>query len=306
VWQEAWNGFGGDDWGYDVAVDDTGNVYVTGWSYNGAVPGNDCLTRKYDSAGSFVWQEAWDGVADDGGRGIAVDSSGNVYVTGYTRNSTDTNWDYLTIKYDSARNIVWQKAWDRGLGKDDDAYGIAVDSSGNVYVAGYSTGNSNKDYLTIKYNADGETVWQKAWDGGNDDWGRGIAVDSSRNVYVTGQFYNGTTYDYLTIKYNADGETVWQKAYNGIGADYGYGIAVDSSGNVYVTGYSSNGTNSDYLTIKYDTNGNTVWQKVWNGVTDDGGRGIAVDSSGNVYVTGYTRNSTDTNWDYLTIKYRQY
>jgi len=254
VWQEAWNGFGGDDWGYDVAVDDTGNVYVTGWSYNGAVPGNDCLTRKYDSA----------------------------------------------------KNIVWQKAWDRGLGKDDDAYGIAVDSSGNVYVVGYSTGNSNKDYLTIKYNADGETVWQKAWDGGNDDWGRGIAVDSSRNVYVTGQFYNGTTYDYLTIKYNADGETVWQKAYNGIGADYGYGIAVDSSGNVYVTGYSSNGTNSDYLTIKYDTNGNTVWQKVWNGVTDDGGRGIAVDSSGNVYVTGYTRNSTDTNWDYLTIKYRQY
>ena len=139
---------------------------------------------------------------------------------------------------------------------------------------------------------------------GSDDWGNGIAVDSSGNVYVAGKSYNGSNDDCLTIKYDStSGDTVWQKLWNGGSDDRGNGIAVDSSGNVYVTGMSS-GLNTDCLTIKYNSSGDTVWQKLWNGGSDDMGNGIAVDSSGNVYVAGGSYNGA--NWDYLTIKYRQY
>jgi len=174
-------------------------------------------------------------------------------VTGQSSNGT--NNDYLTIKYDTNGNTIWQKVWDGG--NNDAGCGIAVDSSGNVYVTGCSSnGASYWDYLTIKYNSTGDTVWQKVWDGGSDDIGHGIAVDDTGNVYVTGQSSNGADNDYLTIKYNGTtGEIIWQKIYNGVNYDYGEGIAVDSSGNVYVTGGSCKSVSYpwvyDYLTIKY-------------------------------------------------------
>ena len=305
--------------------------------------GNFSTTNKaslvYINGAEVVWKKVGGGI-DAYGQGIAVDSSGNVYVTGSTYNGE--NDDYLTIKYNSNGDTVWQKSYDGGSYSSDEGSAIAVDDTGNVYV----TGSGVPSPVTIKYNSIGDIVWQKdnredlgmqggygiavdssgnvyvagqavegdeitikcnssgdiVWQKHDGDTGFGIAVDSYGNVYVIAASENGINGDYLTTKYNSSGDTVWQKRYDSGRSDGGTAIAVDFSGNVYVTGSSWNGANNDYLTIKYNSNGDTVWQKSYDGGYEDRGSGIAVDSSGNVYVIGVSCDSNGGG-DYFTIKY---
>ena len=139
-------------------------------------------------------QEAWvarfNGPYNGGDslQAMAVDSSGNVYVTGGSAVS-DIVPDYATVKYDSAGQQQWV-AYYTGPGNNADfAEAIAVDASGNVYVTGESyTSGANSDYVTIKYNSSGQQQWVARYDGPAHQHERasGIAVDGSGNVYVTG------------------------------------------------------------------------------------------------------------------------
>ena len=163
-------------------------------------------------------------------------------------------------------------------------------------MAGYSMNGPYYDYVSIKYDTDGNTVWLKKYNSGGDDYSWSISVDPSGNAYVTGR----SNSDYLTIKYDSNGNTLWQKRYDGGDNDEAWSIAVDSGGSVYVAGHTKD-INCNYLTIKYDTDGNTLWQRRYNGGGNDYSKGIAVDTNGNVYVTGYSSNGINS--DYLTIKY---
>ena len=127
--------------------------------------------------------------------------------------------------------------WNRTLNLSDDAllYGIAVDSSGNVYVTGNTNNGANWDYLTLKYDTDGNELWNVTYDGGNAEGGRGVIVDSSGNVYVTG-YSEGVTSDMLTFKYDSSGNELWNMTYDGGNDEQASGVIVDNSGNVYVTG----------------------------------------------------------------------
>ncbi|MBW2979870.1 SBBP repeat-containing protein [Candidatus Woesearchaeota archaeon] len=245
-----------------------------------------------------VWNASYDagGAATAYAKAIAVDSSGNVYVTGY--NSSGPN-DYLTVKYDTNGNLLSNTTYDSG--GTDTAQSIAVDSSGNVYVTGYSHNGADNDYFTIKYDSNGTHIWNATYDSSGDDEAYGIALDSSGNVYVTGYSDSGADNDYFTIKYDSNGTHIWNATYDGGDDDMASAIAVDSSGNVYVTGYNTSlGGDTDYFTIKYDTNGTQLWSAHYDSSGDDEAKGIAVDSSGNVYVTGHNGSSP---YDYQTIKY---
>ena len=256
------------------------------------------------------------GYCDDYAEAIAIDSSGNVYVTGYSVGSvTNYYYDYATIKYNSSGVEQWVARYNGPANSDDLAYAMFLDSSGNVYVTGWSYNSGtepyNSDYATIKYNSAGVQQWVMRYNGpGNDgDGANAIAVDNSGNVYVTGDSDSSGTEpynsDYATIKYNSSGVELWVARYNGPGnsADYAYAIAVDSSGNAYVTGKSiGSGTSSDYATIKYNNAGVEQWVARYSTKWNDDATAIAIDSSDNVYVTGRSWNS-GTEGDYATVKY---
>ena len=312
-WVARYNGPGsGVDGAGAVVVDSSGNVYVTGSSRSSGID-SDSATIKYNSSGVEQWVARYNGTGndDDGTGSIAIDSSGNVYVTGSSV-GLETNKDYITIKYNNSGVEQWVARYNGTSDYEDGADSIAIDSSGNVYVTGYSHGSGTyDDYVTIKYNNAGVEQWIARYNGiANDsDYANAIAIDSSGNVYVTGSSEGlGIYFDYVTIKYNNEGVEQWVERYNATTANYSDGasaIAVDSSGNVYVTGSSRDlGNIDDYATIKYNSLGVEEWVARYCGVENgyDYAFAIAIDSSRNVYVTGASAGS-GTNLDYVTIKY---
>lgn len=343
------------DGGRAIAVDHFGNIYVTGCSYNKAT-WFDYLTIAYDPNGNELWTARYNGPENrhDYPFAIAIDSSRNVYATG------GSNGDFATVAYDSLGNELWVARYN-GPEKNsqDDAYDIAVGSSGNIYVGGTSWGNgTGYDLAVVAYDSSGNELWVRRYNGpeGGNDACYGIEVDSSENVYVAGHIYttktdcdyailaydrlgkelwavtynspgngsdrtraiatdpNGIIYvsgtsdgDYVTVAYDSSGNELWVAKYNGPGNghDEPVDIVGDSSGNVYVTGNSfGNGTHDDYATVAYDSLGNELWVTRYNGPGnhDDLIYGIALDPSGNIYVTGWSDGGV-SGTDYATVAY---
>ena len=287
------------DEGKDVTTDSSGNIYVTGWT-GGGLDGNtnsgnsDIFLVKFNSSGTKQWTQQLGTSSMDFGSGVTTDSSGNIYVTGYTSGDLDGNTssggqDIFLVKYNSSGTKQWTKqlgtsGWDTG-------WGITTDSSGSIYVTGYTKGgldgntNSGKsDIFLVKYNSSGTKQWTKqlgtyGWDSGD-----GVTTDSSGNIYVIGSTGGGldgnTNYgndcsvppgfwnsinncsDIFLVKYNSSGTKQWTKQLGTSSGDYGNDVTTDSSGNIYVAGYTNGGldgnTNSgsyDIFIVKYNSSG---------------------------------------------------
>lgn len=312
-WVSRYNGaFNSSDYAYAIAVDAAGNVYVTGHSM-GSNYRYDYATVKYDSAGAEQWVVRYNGPGNshDKAYAIAVDASGNVYVTGESV-GLGLFYDYATVKYDSAGVEQWVARYNGSDNDHDCATAIAIDNLGYIYVTGLSHElNTGDDYTTVKYNTAGVEQWVAQYDGPGDGSDRAcaIAIDAEGNVYVTGGSEgSGTAYDYATVKYNSLGEEQWVARYNyeSNGTDNASGIVVDNMSNVYVTGRSSSMTTGvDYATVKYDSVGIEQWVARYNGLdsmSTDRAEAITIDNVGNVYVTGWSYSSV-SNDDYATVKY---
>jgi len=302
----------GDDIANAIAVDGSGNVYVTGAS-PGSSSDYDYVTVKYNAAdGQEQWVQRYNGPGNGIDRANAMALRGDtVYVTGESYGS-GTSYDYATIKYKPNGDTAWVRRYTYTGAGEDKAYGIAVDGSGNVYVTGSSNGSgTGLDYATVKYNALGVSQWSLStgrynYSGSNVDVATAIVIDGANYIYVTGYSGPNTNYDYATIKYNNAGSPMWVSRYPGPvnGEDRATAIALDNSNNVYVTGYSAgSGTGFDYTTIKYNTlNGRELWNHRYNGSGNGNDMASSIAVRGDTaYVTG---GSYGTSMDYATIKYR--
>ncbi|MGH7496050.1 MAG: SBBP repeat-containing protein [bacterium] len=310
-WTARYNGPGnGDDKINALSIDAAGSVFVTGSSL-GANGNPDYATLKYNSAGVRQWVKRYNAVAnnEDEAKDLAVDASGNVYVTGNSFGANG-NHDFFTIKYNNAGVQQWVGRYNGPGNGDDKANALAIDNAGNVYVTGHSMGLSGTpDYATIKYNTAGVQQWLARYNATNNhDEARDIAVDGSGNVFVTGFSYGASgNHDHVTIKYNSAGVQQWVGRYNGPGNgdDQANALALDGAGTVYATGrsFSTLGM-QDYATIAYNSAGVRVWVARFNAPANntDEARDIAVDAFGNICVSGYSL-AANGQADYVTIKY---
>jgi len=323
VWEREIDGTstGSSDEAQAIVLDATGGIYVTGYIHN-SCQASDVVTTKFNTQGDTLWVQRYNYAVANGtdrGYSIALDASGNVYVTGRSDrdSSVAVNYDILTIKYSNAGVQQWVARYNGSGNGDDEAVTVKVAASGNVYVAGKTFNGTNEDYVVIKYNSSGVQQWAATYNSGHgDDVPTEMVMDASENTYLTGYSANvvPTTTDVATVKFNSSGVQQWARVYNGTanGDDQGNSITLDASGNVIVTGKadadnSATTLNNDYLTIKYDNSGNQQWVQTYNGLANanDESNEVITDASGNVYITGQSDNGSSgvQNYDYLTIKY---
>lgn len=291
-----------------IALDGGGNTYLTGaWNPYMVDDPEHYITLKYSPSGSLLWSRTYSDNGFDGwAEGIALDSGGNAYVTGGFPDPTSLGYSsagstpFTTIKYDPQGNEVWRRSFSEE-GKVDRGTSVALDSSGNVYVAGYGTtylDHYSDDFL-IKYDSAGNVLWSRGYDSAVVDRVFALAVDASGNAYVTGErgVHNtdgSYSFQCVTLKYSPDGALLSEKISDG---ETGYAIATGADGSVYVGG--------NYSTItKYDGEGALIWSKpvyladATNNPVQPAS--LAIGKQGQLYVGGTYYNGS--NYVYAVVK----
>ncbi|MEO8665378.1 MAG: SBBP repeat-containing protein [Ignavibacteria bacterium] len=312
LWERRYNGVGnGNDAISGVVLDDSNNIYVTGYSQEGAALGGyNWVTIKYFSNGDTAWKKSFNWIANglDEPFAMTIDKLRNIYVAGYGRTAQPIDDDFITVKYNSNGELLWTKSYDSQISGPDRALSIALDDSANVYSTGYSASSKGNDLITIKYNTIGNEKWVRKNITFNGDYLRPahVVTDKNNDIIVNGYYYIGDNYAFNTIKYSSSGDLIWKRIYKGDGnLNFCFALCTDDSANVYAAGRSTNtGTGEDFVTIKYYANGDTAWIRNYDGGYDnfDEIRSIAIDSFHNVYVTGLTGSSNGSP-NYTTIKY---
>ncbi|MBS1914244.1 MAG: SBBP repeat-containing protein [Bacteroidetes bacterium] len=319
-----------------VASDSRGNVYVCGtfndslWLDTVAVVsagGTDGFVAKYSPGGWLLWARRFGGSGNDSAHSIAVDANGNVYVAGAffgTANVGPNNLnssgdaDLLVAKYDPSGTVLW--ATRGGSVGRDVARAIAIDNSGNAYVAGTFAGNVTlgpstlvssgfQDAFIARCSPAGTFDWaQRGGSAGNDE-AIGVAADGSGNCVMVGRYnaasatFGATTLtnsggdDGFVARYSTTGAFQWAASVVGPSADDLRGAAIDNSGNVIVTGSFSSTVNigttvtgsiggRDVIVIKFNSAGTLQWLRRFGGTGTDVANGVTVDGNGNIYVAG--------------------
>ena len=255
-----------------VLSPDGSTVFVTGPSV-GTVTSNDYATVSYDAAsGDEHWVARYDGPPsfDDFATAIGASPDGSkVYVTGYSFGD-GTFSDITTLAYQAASgHELWVRRRDGAAGGFDAGYALATSPDGTkLFVTGYAeeTRPGYPDYMTLAYDADGDELWGRSYDGpgGDSDTAHDVGVSpDGATVFVTGlsagTFDREFPFDCTTLAYRAsDGAVKWLGRYNGPAnqSDVGQALAVSPDGErLYVTGVTEGlvGTGFDYLTLAYDT-----------------------------------------------------
>ena len=271
-----------------------------------------------------LWTSQIGGGGNERAQGIAVDGSGNSYITGHTTGDLggpNQGWDdVFIVKSDSGGAVQW--ASQIGSSESDRAYGIAVASSGNIYITGNTLGHlggpnqGEYDAFIVACDSSGIVQWTRQIGSRMHDLSYAISLDDSGNIYITGGTYgdlggpNQGGVDVFVTKYDSGGTLQWIRQMGSSEHDYANAIAVDAGGNTYITGSTEGdlgGPNQggfDAFMVKHDSAGTLQWARQFGTGEWDSAQDIGLDANGNIYITGYTSGDLggpNQGWDDVFI-----
>jgi hypothetical protein len=315
----------GEDMAEAIAVDGSGNIYVAGRSetswgspvdpYAG---GFDAFVAKLNPSGERLWHTFMGSSGWDEGISVAVDGDGNVYVTG----TSDASWGTTPVHSHAGGSQVFvvklnsdgERQWHTFMGYGGEwGRAIAVDGSGNIYVAGVGAWwwdtdpvndpHGGQDVFVTKLNSSGERLWYTFVGSVENQLVRSMAVDGSGNVYVVGRSdgswgspvnpYAGAE-DAFVAKLNTSGEPLWHTFMGSSGNDAALGVAVDGSDNVYISGsggdwgtpineFVSSAGETEGFAVKLNSSGIRQWHTFLGSEGVIYGWGLAIDENRNIF-----------------------
>ncbi len=299
-WLSIWDQEGRNDIAYDVETDAQGNGYVVGRVVLLApFEHAEAFLRKYDTNGNLLWERRyWGGFQNSFAYGLGLDPSGLPIITGRIQ-VNGQGGNVFVRKYDSDGNLVWQNEWN-GVGvsaSTDFGRDVAVDGSGNAYVAGETTvDGQNVNAWMRRYDQSGAVVWTQTFNnaGNSVDRARGVAVLANGQVVFTGESWeNGQAENIWVRRVNpATGASVAQFTINNEDSiDIGRRVIATSDGGYVVAGTIwASGQNQNVWVRRFDSMNATVWTHVWNNApsnSEDSANAVDVTANGDVVIVGH-------------------
>ena len=297
-------------------MDSDGNAFIcgeTGGNLGGRIGSDDAFLRKYNSSGNILWTKQIGSSQMDYCFSVAMDRSGNAYISGATYgNIFGTNagsYDAYLAKYNSSGSLLWSKQI--GTSSFDVSYSVAVDWNGNAYMSGSTDGSlggpnaGSTDSFLVKYNSSGALLWSKQIGTSGFDSSRSVSVDREGNAYLSGTTYgslagpNAGSTDVFLTKFDSFGNLLWSGQIGTSSSDSSKSVAVDGSGNAYISGTTQGnlgGTNSgfgDAFLAKLDSSGNLLWTKQTSFMNGTDCGSVTVDAAGNAFISGNTNGSVE-------------
>lgn len=271
-WNTTWGGPGYDS-GESIGLDSAHNIYVAGLTDNR----DNIILIKFNNSGSYQWYRTWGGTGQEYAGDLVIDSSDNIYLVGTTEISGLGDEIFL-LKYNTSGDLIYNTTW--GGSGDDYASDLALDDTGNIYIAGGVENIASKNVTIAKFNNSGDYQWHQTWGGSESEYAFSLALDSSGNIYVSGHFYSfGSTIG--IVKFNNTGDIQWYRTW-GAYEGHIYDITVDLYDNIYLAGFYS----GDLIFIEYDGTGTQQRYCIWGGGLIESAVSIKVDSTNNIYVVG--------------------
>ncbi len=250
IWSKTYSGAGFDH-GYSVDVDNSDNVYVTGYTRSVLGGNSDVILLKYDSNGNLLWSRTFGGAKDDSANSVTTDNSGNIYVTGRTQSFTNSVASGLLLKYDSNGNLLWNKTFSP---TDDVRGNSVVEKDGKVYVVGhgYSYSTWEDDLLFYTYGVAGDLLYYTRLGLNNKyETGEGIAVDVDGTVAIVGHSDSSTmAYENWILLYGKPLATLIDKGSYGI--EYNGSSVIGHINNQKISAPINSGW--QFVTLTYDNN----------------------------------------------------
>ncbi len=307
----------GEDRCTGMVTDRAGNIWLTGYSF-GDSSDFDFASVRLGPNGATRWTRRYGSPlnCEDRPWCLALDSSGCFIASGGTIADRSQGWDFQTVKYSPDGATLWLRRTDFAFHYDDKPAALGVLPDNTIVVAGASrrrasaaSPRSDWDLSLVRYDALGDTVWTRQWDGPgrSDDYATALAIDESGSCYLLGRtVVKPPGSDIVLLKYRPDGTLAWQSTIDGPShtTDLAAAVLLDRSGRCFVAGsVTGDRTSFDYFVAGFDTSGRQLWQRTYDGAKSvDVCQAACLDPTGSIIVTGHSTGA-GSSFDIATLKY---